>query len=984
MSREDKVERIDKEKRQGIIRLLLEQYSIPLLITVSGLLIEYHSGFFLSLPGQDPWPGLRRITTILLIAALLSFIWSTYLAVRCWIQMEQHFRETFALKAQFSLFSLAAVFTLSLISGYMPWSVGPVLQSLILGRSLPSITLPAEAYVLLLIISALLAGLPFVIYHQWSGRQSEAEYQREERGEELGLLRTGLREFWRIIHHEELLKPHIEARLESLFDPELQRSEIKPWKAMALELWEMHSKGSLFDHNDGWHEPPGCWVGINRHTGVQEVLYPVHDLDHEELRALLSYIDRLPRTPEHTEVVVMTSRLEVSSQIEIDARTIRIESEGSLISHLLDLDDYRNEIQRRVEEQLLPDSSLTLSAVVVPSQATIVESQEAQDVEAYLLNWLDEPGPRQLALLGEYGQGKSTTALMFTYHLLYAQATPPRRIPLLIELRGASPSGSINSSLGLLGAWAANYDLKPRLLELLNEAGRLVLIFEGFDELSQVGDPTARFLHFSALWRFRTSRSKLLFTGRPNLFRGRSEMERALGLKDQSYSGIAHCDALRLSFFTIDQIKQALRSYSPEVQKQICDLASVNRNFHDLVARPSLLHIVATLWSQENLSAQVDRLNSAFVMGLFIRNSYRRPGRKQNPKEEFIVLTTLERVYFMHGVAAYMIVNDLPNQIEAYELDHVIDRLIDLLPLAVSTSSPANSGETNIPLRDRIAQLPYGYEQVRQDVRTNGLLVDDPASIGTFKFAHKSFMEYMFAEVVADSINDHESYNTERSQAIFQCTGAKTQDILRPSAKICLDFLAEMLASSDSWGTRFSRQSKTHDTQEWQIFVTNQLLCTLINQRKPLNIKQRLEILLSIITIPNKGVTKNLLNAIYLFIFLLGDMIFVVIGMQFLLPIFGENMPQFFPVTNIWWSILILLFGLILMLMATYLRRLPRRYRSQLHLWYLLCRRLNISDQALHQCIGTSYFTRKKDQLFDYIDIPNSTEDGSAKASTTS
>jgi hypothetical protein len=105
----------------------------------------------------------------------------------------------------------------------------------------------------------------------------------------------------------------------------------------------------------------------------------------------------------------------------------------------------------------LPDSELTLNDVYVPSRFFSPNGAEQNlSIEEYLHDWLIEPGQRQLALLGEYGQGKSTATLMWAYHLITQQCKLSGRIPLLIELRGTSPRNL--TPLQLLGAWAAQYN----------------------------------------------------------------------------------------------------------------------------------------------------------------------------------------------------------------------------------------------------------------------------------------------------------------------------------------------------------------------------------------------------------------------------------------------------------------------------------------------------------------------------------------------
>uniref|UniRef100_UPI001C4030C3 hypothetical protein n=1 Tax=Candidatus Thiosymbion oneisti TaxID=589554 RepID=UPI001C4030C3 len=41
-----------------------------------------------------------------------------------------------------------------------------------------------------------------------------------------------------------------------------------------------------------------------------------------------------------------------------------------------------------------------------------------QDLEAFLRDWMQESSQRQIAVFGEYGQGKSTGSWLFAYHLI--------------------------------------------------------------------------------------------------------------------------------------------------------------------------------------------------------------------------------------------------------------------------------------------------------------------------------------------------------------------------------------------------------------------------------------------------------------------------------------------------------------------------------------------------------------------------------------
>jgi hypothetical protein len=67
------------------------------------------------------------------------------------------------------------------------------------------------------------------------------------------------------------------------------------------------------------------------------------------------------------------------------------------------------------------------------------------------------------------------------------------------------------------------------------------------------------------------------------------------------------------------------------------------------------------------------------------------------------------------------------------------------------------------PLLSEPMILPMQLD-VKTDVRACGLLVDDPAAQGTFRFGHKSFMEFSYASIVAERLNSKAiAYRISRS-----------------------------------------------------------------------------------------------------------------------------------------------------------------------------------------------------------------------------
>ena len=125
----------------------------------------------------------------------------------------------------------------------------------------------------------------------------------------------------------------------------------------------------------------------------------------------------------------------------------------------------------------------------------------------YIKNWLNEDSNKHLAILGDYGQGKTVSSLKLTSDLINSNH---ERIPIFIQLRGKSPRNS--TPIEILSYFASQYSIDPVALDILNRNGKLLLIFDGFDEMDYVGDENIRKLHFRSLWRLISPKSKLLIT----------------------------------------------------------------------------------------------------------------------------------------------------------------------------------------------------------------------------------------------------------------------------------------------------------------------------------------------------------------------------------------------------------------------------------------------------------------------------------------
>ncbi len=149
--------------------------------------------------------------------------------------------------------------------------------------------------------------------------------------------------------------------------------------------------------------------------------------------------------------------------------------------------------------------------------------------------WVDEADGAGRAVLGSYGQGKTSFARRLASHFAAKHlADPVARMPLLLRL------GDVVHETQLEGLFGKEFTARHpcpgyqfRTLEHLNKSGRLLIILDGFDEMKHAmtaADFQANFREFS---RLLTGRAKVLLLGRPNalpsderefVFRGRSQI----------------------------------------------------------------------------------------------------------------------------------------------------------------------------------------------------------------------------------------------------------------------------------------------------------------------------------------------------------------------------------------------------------------------------------------------------------------------------
>jgi len=515
----------------------------------------------------------------------------------------------------------------------------------------------------------------------------------------------------------------------------------------------------------------------------------------KEINNFLNYLKQQSHELNEYEIIIITQQDSPRKRYSLKNKTLFIQqySEIWLLDNLIDFDDYFIKLKKKVEQDSLPNSNLKLLDTYVPSKITDNNKQAIeQNLEEYLTQWITEAGQKQLALLGQYGQGKTTGALMFSYNLILQREKQKEknllRIPIFLELRGKSPKTL--QPIELLNLWGADYHINAQALMVLLKAGRLLLIFDGFDEMSDIFDHESRYNHFRSLWRFCYPKAKILITGRPNFFAA-GETKTLLGL-DRSESSQTYVQALHLQPFDLEQMAESLKNAPLQNRNEILELAKNDSKFKDIVARPSLLCIVNELWNKGVLKQYKHDINSALIIKLFTEHNYQRQIDKERESQEFNPpLTPIERSYFTTGIAVYMVKNGLQNQITLDEFKKIIQILYEVIPDTILNKKNALNDDIKEALKIRLRDRKDPLAEIVTDIQSHSLFVTDHSRSDSLKFPHKSFLEYLFAEFIEQRLVNKD--NAEMA-AIWKATKAEPIDLLETLE--ALEFTGELLLNN--------------------------------------------------------------------------------------------------------------------------------------------------------------------------------------------
>ena len=229
-----------------------------------------------------------------------------------------------------------------------------------------------------------------------------------------------------------------------------------------------------------------------------------------------------------------------------------------------------------------------------------IDSNEYK-VESYINKWIDDPSKNHISILGEFGTGKTWLTLHFAWRKLveYKKAKKKGllrgRIPIIIPLRDFAKSVSIEGVFSEFFFKKYNSPIPTyKTFEVLNRMGKLLLIFDGFDEMADKIDSQKMINNFWELAKTVTENSKVILTCRnehfPEAKRGRELLNAELKASTQNLIiETPKFEILELLKFDKKQIKKLLKLYtSDKIIKKIFK----SDTLIDLASRPIMTELI--------------------------------------------------------------------------------------------------------------------------------------------------------------------------------------------------------------------------------------------------------------------------------------------------------------------------------------------------------------------------------------------------------
>jgi uncharacterized protein YjbI with pentapeptide repeats len=455
--------------------------------------------------------------------------------------------------------------------------------------------------------------------------------------------------------------------------------------------------------------------------------YYMKTLPTEEVKEVIGIVPALIGSRECTEVVIVsnTRPSEYTARLIRDTPNLKCMTYEQLVNGVIDFTDYLWKFKCIFESNELLKS-------YIPLKASIGIDGTSFDLIDFLKSHLDKKDdPFNVCILGDFGTGKTSAAMMLTYLLMkeYQEKPFSSIIPIYIPLRDYARSFDVRAMITdhLVNAYSLRTDFSS--FQMLLERGKLLVILDGFDEMAQMVDAETRKQHFIAIAELFRGKAKTIMTGRQGYFFSLADLKVMLKLVEKN-TNVEKYPTIFIKPFSNEQISDFIKKQATFLKnkgiywEEVRDLILKTDHLRDLSSRPVLLDMLVKMAPKvrENLT----QLNTA---ELYRQYTDMWISRDQNKGEFRRLLSRDVKEKMMEELALDMYAQGV--------------RTFDVDKLRASIKPIAES--LNVSVIDR------QFEYVEHDIRVCSFLTMDFKD-NCYRFAHQSFFEYFVARALFNII----------------------------------------------------------------------------------------------------------------------------------------------------------------------------------------------------------------------------------------